>query len=397
MASRLNKKFALTLAAISLAAVAVLGGLGLLAYRANTTRHITAGDQFMAEGDYEAALKSYGRAVDKEKTDLSYLRKYEQALLRIRPRTREQAERYYRQFIGVFQHKIRYRSFDADVHLAYLEELHSRARLVNRTRAWDPVYEAAEDMEAGVPPSDPRSVYAKLYKGLASLRRNPLPTDAQVQEALRNLSEFVEAVPDSDVGWAGRVEALLATAGSDREAGNKLSADEKEQEAREMLQEALKVRKALFGPDADGLGPELARLRASWWVRQPDEGDPAGMEPPQEITQALDRMVELVTESPDPLLLLGAMEVLSSADPTAGAAEAIGILTDYLAEHPEDHLHRFSLANLYFYGGSFDAARVQALEIIDAESVVVSLLAVYQPTLRVRSAALIVDIEYAQW
>ncbi|MCH8315301.1 MAG: tetratricopeptide repeat protein [Planctomycetes bacterium] len=397
MASRLNKKFALTLAAISLAAVAVLGGLGLLAYRANTTRYIKAGDQLMAKGDYEAALKDYGRAVAKEESDLSHLRKYEQALLHIRPRTQQQAERYYGLFIGVLRHKIRYRPFDADVHLELLEELHSRARLVNRSPAWDPVYEAAEDMEAGVPQSDPRYVYAKLYKGLAILRRNPVPTDAQVQDALRNLSEFVEAVPDSDSGWAGRVEALLATARLDREAGNKLSSEEKEQKAKEMLQEALKVRKARLGPDADGLGPELGKLRALWWVRRPDDGDPAEMEPPQEITQALDRMVELITESPDPLLLLGATDVLSLADPTEGAAEAIGILTDYLSEHPEHHLHRFSLANLYFYGGTFEAARVQARVIIDAEPVVVSLLAVYHPTLRVRSAALIVNVEYAQW
>ena len=397
MASRLNTKFALTLAAISLAALAVLGGLGLLAYRANTTRHINAGDQLMAKGDYEAAFKEYGRAVAKEKSDLSHLQKFEQALRQIRPRTQEQAEQYYGQFISVFHHKLRYRPFDADVHLELLQELHSRARLVNRSFAWDPVYDAAQEMEDGVPQSDPLYVYAKLYKGLAILRRNPVPTDAQIQDALRNLSEFVEAVPDSDPGWAGRVEALLATAQLDRDAGNKLAADEKEHEAKEMLQEALKVRKALLGPDADGLGPELGRLRAWWWVRRPDAGDPAEMEPQQEITQALDRMVELITESPDPLLLLGATDVLALADRTAGTAEGIRILTDYLSEHPEHHLHRFALANLHFFGGGLEAARTQARKIIDAEPSLVSLLAVYQPQLRIRSAALIVDVEYTQW
>ena len=397
MASRLNTKFALTLAAISLAAVVVLGGLGLLAYRANTTRHIKAGDQLMAKGDYEEAFKAYGRAVAKEKSDLSHLRKFEQALLHIRPRTQEQAEQYYGQYLGVFHHKLRYRPFDADVHLALLEELDSRARLMNRSFVWEPVYEAAQEMEAGVPQSDPQHVYAKLYKGMAILRGNPVPTDAQVQDILRNLSEFVEAVPDSDSGWAGRVEALLVTAQLDRDAGNVLSAEEKEHEAKEMLKEALKVRRAFLGPDADGLGPELARLRAVWWVRRPDDGDPAEMEPPQEITQALDRMVELITESPDPLLLLGATDVLSFADRTEGVAEGIRILTNYLSDHPEDHLHRFALANLYFFSGAIEDARTQAQEIIDAEPVPVSLLAVYQPQLRIRSAALIVDAEHAQW
>ncbi len=397
MASRLNTKFALTLAGISLTAVAVLGGLGLLAYRANTTRHIKAGDQLMADGDYKAAMKEYGRAVAKEKSDLSHLRKFEQALLRIRPRTQDQAEQYYSQFIGVFYHELRYRPDDTDLHLELLEELHTRARLVNRSFAWDPVYDAAKEMETGVPLSDPRHVYAKLYKGLASLRRNPVPTDTQVQDALRNLSEFVEAVPDSDSGWAGRIEALLATAQLDRDAGNEFAADEKENEAKAMLQEAVKVRKALLGPDADGLGPELGKLRALWWVRRPDDGDPAKMEPKQEIRQALKRMVDLITESQDPLLLLAATDVLSFADRTDGTTTGIDILTAYLSEHPEHHLHRFALANLYFLSNAFEAARTQAQQVIDAEPVQVSLLAVYQPQLSIRAAALIVDIEFTKW
>ena len=85
MVSRLNTKFALTLAGVSITAVVVVAGLGLLAYRANTTRHIKAGDRLMASGEYEAALREYGRAVGKEKSELSHLRKFEQALSQIRP------------------------------------------------------------------------------------------------------------------------------------------------------------------------------------------------------------------------------------------------------------------------------------------------------------------------
>ncbi len=386
MASRLNTKFALTLAGVSITAGAVLVGLALLAYRANTTRHIKAGDRLMAGGDYESALNEYGRAVAKEKSDLSHLRKFKQALVQIRPQTQEQAKQYYGQLTGVLRHELRYRPFDAQVHIELLEELRSTARLVNRASVWGPVYDAAEEMQAGVPRSDPMYPYAKLYKGLANLRRNPVPTDAQVQEALRDLSEFVEVVPDSDVGWAGRVEALLATAQLARDSGNKLSSDDAVREADEMLERAM---------EAVDDGPEVTRLYALRLLQRRDQGGATVTQ--EEIAQALDRMVDLITESNDPLLLLGAVDILRYADRTEGISKGIGILTDYLSDYPEYHLQRFALANLYFRSGSFDDAQAQAQVIIDAEPVLVSLLAVYQPYLRIRAAALIVDVEFEAW
>lgn len=386
MASRLNTKFALTLAGVSITAGAVLVGLALLAYRANTTRHIKAGDQLMAIGDFESALNEYGRAVSKEKSDLSHLRKFEQALVQIRPQTQEQAKQYYGQLTGVLRHELRYRPFDAEVHIELLEELRSTARLVNQASVWGPVYDAAEEMQAGVPRSDPMYSYAKLYKGLANLRRNPVPTDAQVQEALRDLSEFIEVVPDSDVGWAGQVEALLATAQLARVSGNKLSSEEALRGADEMLERAL---------EAVEDGPEVSRLYALRLLQRQDQGDATVTQ--EEIGQALDRMVELIAESNDPLLLLGAVDILRYADRTEGMSTGIRLLADYLSDHPEDHLQRFALANLYFHSGAFEDAQAQAQVIIDAEPVLVSLLAVYQPYLRIRAAELMVDVEYEAW
>ena len=251
---------------------------------------------------------------------------------------------------------------------------------------WEPVYGAAEDMQAGVPKSDPLYPYAKLYKGLANLRRNPVPTDAQVQEALRDLSEFVEAVPGNDAGWAGRVEALLATAQVARDSGNTLSSEQAVRDADEMLARAV---------DAVEDGPEVTRLYALRLLQRQGQGDTTVTQ--EEIAQALDRMVDLITESNDPMLLLGAAETLRYADRTEGVSKGIRLLMDHLTDNPEDHLQRFALANLQFDSGSFEDARAQAQVIIDAEQVTVSLLAVYQPFLRMRAAALIVDVEFEIW
>ncbi len=386
MASRLNTKFALTLAGVTITAVVVVAGLGLLAYKANTTRHIKAGDRLMASGDYDSALKEYGRAVAKEPSELSHLWKFEQALLSIRPKSQEHARQYYGQLTGVLRHELRYRPFDAKVHIELLEELRDTARLINRAAMWGPVYDAAVEMEADVPRSDPLYPYSKLYRGLANLRRNPMPTEAEIQAALQDLSDFLEAVPDSDVGWAGQVEALLTTAQLARNSGNNRSAETAVAEANKALKLAV---------EAVDNGPAVTRLYALRLLQRRDQGDATVTH--EEIAQALERMVALITESSDPLLLLSAVEILRVADYAEGVTQGIRILVGYLSERPEHHLQRFMLANLYFHNGASDDARAQAQAIIDAEPVLVSLLAVYQPHLRIRSAALIVDIEFDAW
>ena len=88
MATRVNTKFVLVLSATLVASSGIVFGLWVLHVRGDTTRHIKAGNELMAAGDYERAFKEYGRAVSKEPANLSHLQKVEEALLSIRPKTR---------------------------------------------------------------------------------------------------------------------------------------------------------------------------------------------------------------------------------------------------------------------------------------------------------------------
>ena len=164
MAARFNTKFAFTLVLISMIVVVILGGLGFLAYKANTQRHITAGDELMAQGEYIDALNEYGRALDKERSNLSYLAKYEEAMMKIRPATPSQALEYYAKYLGIFDHKIRYQPTSSDRHLEYLKELYARARLMESPIYWGDLYDAASAMKVGVPQSDPKLICTWAYQ-----------------------------------------------------------------------------------------------------------------------------------------------------------------------------------------------------------------------------------------
>ncbi len=70
MASRVNTRFLLILAVALMAGGGIVGGLWFLQMRADATRNVRAGDEFMAQGEFKKAWKYYGRAVDKQPANL---------------------------------------------------------------------------------------------------------------------------------------------------------------------------------------------------------------------------------------------------------------------------------------------------------------------------------------
>lgn len=386
MASRFNTKFAFTLAVISMTVVVILGGLGFLAYRANTQKHITAGDEFMAQKDYKSALKEYGRALDKEKSDLSYLAKYEEALMKIRPATPNQAAEYYSRFLSIFNHKLRYQPAASDIHLAYLEELYAGARLMDFPAIWGELYKAANEMKMGVAQSDPNQVYSDLYIGLSITRKSTIPSSGDLKTANEHLLIFLKAMPDSDKAWAGRVQIQLSNAYRKRDEGNNVLAEELIREADGNLEQAR---------NTVTTGPEIAKIYAARLLQRQLDGDDTITD--EDVSQAIDKMVDLATASSDPLHLLDISNTIRYMDRVRGIERGIEILQVYLRDNPLGHLHRFALAELLYLADRFDDSNELSNAIIDAEPITVSLLSRYLPVLQIRAASLVVDCEFERW
>ena len=85
--ARTNKKLLTIVVAVSAAIVFGLGGLWFLVEYRGAERNVRQGDELFAEGEFKNARKQYGRAVTKEPTNLLYVDKLMDALLKIVPLT----------------------------------------------------------------------------------------------------------------------------------------------------------------------------------------------------------------------------------------------------------------------------------------------------------------------
>ncbi len=386
MASRINKRFALTLSAIGLSCAVVLGGVGYLFYRIDETRHIKAGDRLMAEGHYERAMREYGRGLGKKMENLEYLAKYRNALTSLKPVAAEQAKEWYVKLLGTYQHEVTYRPDNADAHLTLIRQLYDRARLMRAPARWAEVGAAADAMQVAIPEDDPQAAEAKLYLGLATLRQSPVPTEQEINDAEQYLRDYVAARPDSDAGWTGLISTMLAV-------GQQFAIERNPRRAQEKFDEADRLLAAAREQVTDG--PEFSRLRAFRLAQL--EAQDGQVNETEELSQAVNKMVQLVAASGDPILLVETSRLLRQLDRTDGIQRGIDLLKEFLAGEPDQHFQRFVVAELMYLNGDLDEAYEAATTVVDAEPVPVSLLSMFHPYLRRQAGSLIVDIDYARW
>ena len=415
MATRINTKFVLLLTIAVFTAAGIVGGLWVLQRRGDTSRHIKAGDAMMVEacileaaGDdagagviFEKAYNEYGRAVHKEPANLDHLRKVEAALLSLRPMTRDQANEFGVRRIAILLREVRYQPGDADVHLKLITELYRNVRWFGQfmprsglVESWQDLADAGEEMYESLMPGDVKRVYGRLYRGLAQMQLMGYggidiavrtATQEEIDAAMADLTAFVQAVPDSDLGHATLIDAQLSLARQLRSEGSR-AATAAFEELETLLAAALEA-----VPD----GPETARVAALTLTLEYEAAGRKADDP--ELIAVVNRMVDLVAPSDNPMLLADAGLLLRATDRANGQARAIELLDTYVASNPDAHYQRFALARLYYLNRDWDSAREQCRVVINARPVKVGALARILQLLRVRCAALIVDCEYSAW
>lgn len=381
MASRVNTRFLLILAVALMAGGGIVGGLWFLQMRADATRNVRAGDEFMAQGEFKKAWKYYGRAVDKQPANLEYVDMLHDALLRITPQTSGEAGELYTAHLGVLAHRVRYYPLDAEAHLTLLEELHRFARSFGGQALWQRLADAADDMENRLPTTDGRREYARLYRGLAHRFLSTVLTNEEVSDAEDDLHAFLEAVPDSDLGWA--TLAALQSVIADRLRIEGVTEDAAEKSA--VFEETLKA-----APE----GPEVARIALINLMRQRTQDAQAVSD--DELRSAADHLADLAGRSADPFVVTEAAQLLGLGW-LGGHLQAIDLLQTYLDGHPDAHRHRQKLARLQRRAGDLEAASDNANLVLGSELLAVGLLSNFQRTLKEDAASLLADIEFTTW
>src|SRR5690349_9417659 len=121
MATQVNTKFVVKLAAVLVVGCAALIGLAVY-LMANTAADLArAGDKQMTLGHYKEAGDNYAKAINKEKTNSQYLKKWIEALRKQTPDTQPRYMDAYQQLVLAMRQLALVLRDDVGVQREYLE------------------------------------------------------------------------------------------------------------------------------------------------------------------------------------------------------------------------------------------------------------------------------------
>ncbi len=199
MKTRINVKL---LVGLMVGLTLFVGAGALVAYQALTksgAEYAALGDEAFAEEDWERARSMYGRAVGHDRTNVEWLAKWRDAIIRDIPEDDLTLERLYRErYIGILERLAAIRQSDPAAQRDYLDALYGRANVFStRPSAWVSLRDLARDRIAQLDSLEPESQAMRRYPGLAGVRlMQLLPEDeASRRETLGDLEAAYEADP----------------------------------------------------------------------------------------------------------------------------------------------------------------------------------------------------------
>jgi len=279
---KLNVKFLAIVLGTLAVGIAVVGGIVLVQYRNDPVKHITKGDELMAEGLPDKAVQQYLRGIGKAPFEMAYYDKAIAAIESIKPETDFERMEEYNRLLGVLISKAEKASpQDGKTAEAVREEVLDRvldesrvfvfgresAPLPDRDRAYSSLarrFQMLDGAMARTPGVDPR--LAAAVRGVtleAAWRAAPLQTESQWEGSVKRLRDAIEIDPTYVPNWYGllrgqldRFERTLIETGS-RAAARLLQGDEgllaTLQQAREAVGDAP-------APELDMIEAELGQV-----------------------------------------------------------------------------------------------------------------------------------------
>jgi len=201
MASKVNTKFVIILAA---SLVIVFGGLaGMMFYMQlrSGDRLVRKGDELFAAGEYKLAAEKYSRAVNKDQSRLDWIEKWRDALVKTTPPNQAQyTDAYIRQYMGILRKMGTLRPTEPDRQLPLIEEMERRFRIVPGAISVPVIQEMTTTMDEKLQRLDPTDPNTKKIIGIRGLvgyeemLRFPVD-DAKRERVLADLRVGAEGVP----------------------------------------------------------------------------------------------------------------------------------------------------------------------------------------------------------
>lgn len=381
MAARLNTRFLLILL-IALGVIGIFGGgTVLLIMRFDAERNIRAGDAAMAQENYEDAMRQYGRAVSKEGSNVEYLKKFENALTKVRPVTESRSFELYEMYLAVLSQAAQIQHSDEAAQVRLLNELYRAAQMTNAPFAWQRLRESAQTSLSRNPDNTAVAFFQAVAKD--RLRASLTLTPSEIEEIDRQLRAYVDEYPESERGWEALIFSRFTRAEREPRA-----------EAREaMLEDTDEILSEASKEFPDSLEIQTLRARRIWSRhRIGDETVTA-----EDVQSAFTRIESLAAETEDVVALAGAANTIGQLAGEGSDERALALYQRYLQSYPNSVYVQYLMARQLREVGRLDDAEEHALALMEARPLPVSFMGQFQYSLRKDAAKQLFDIELARY
>lgn len=354
------------------AIILVVGGGGMYYLnKKSPENNIKEGDTYSEKGNYRRAYKLYGRAVRKEAANPLYIKKMQEALLKIVPATPDEARAYYKDYLGSLIHKARYTPRDINAHLQIVEELYRAAYETGGELYWARLLASAEYGLDRISPDDPRRHELLLYKGLSQLHiEDASMTDTYDGDGnLRfpgedELEEVLQSDPGNAMAWSVLAHGRMAIYHRVQNAEKTTQILKSKKNAEETMAKAMEV----AGTSFDVLHTKfrslllmrlhLQKKRANGETVSQEEFDVVNAE----IRDAQERLVAVYDPSKHDEVTVEVITLLQHSG-EEGRSQSIEILRQNIALYPNNFQKRLIMAILMGRSELIDEA-VESLQFI---------------------------------
>ncbi|MBX3354296.1 MAG: tetratricopeptide repeat protein [Phycisphaeraceae bacterium] len=387
MPQQLNTKFIVVVVAFIVVAV---GSVGLFwGYRVMTdpVKNIERGRELEAAGNYAEAVRAYGRAVSKRRTNIEYLDLMRNALLKVVPPTAEEARQHYQMNLDLLQQRAAVEPSKLDPWLPLLDAQRDRAHFLQNPAAWRALADTATRMRESMPAGSEGERIALRELGVASVQRDAQLTDSERREVEAMLRKVLSADSKDERAWDALMLLLLSDANRQFLANQRLQGTERQREFEQALAEATAA-----VPDSAAVALARIRLLRSLVAR----GELDVIDAVPQLDEPLTAL-EAVSSGPavDRWQVSTAVNELLSTNRRADAERATALVELALSRNPNDLVLKRLLA-IALRQYDLDRAVSVSRGLIDSPTPPVSLESAFRDEIRSDAAERVFDIEIAK-
>jgi len=338
MAAEVNKKFVLILAAGLLVAAGGVGGLYFMGGR-SANQSMSMGDAAADKGDWEEAIRRYGNAVSREKTNTIYLEKWAEAMSKSTPKSQQAyQERLQGLYFRTLESIATLRRTDVEAHKRLMGlRLTEYRRFARDSSEWNFLITTFEKAYALFPEGDPNVDKLKRYRGLARvsmMQRNLDAKPADIEQATADLKLAVKLDPTDEESLCALAWLSIAEADRARVKGNDVGAKQGYDAAAAMLTEFISK-----NPPAAEANQILAQTKIQNYVRQDAGQSSPSVLATASIPMALPAVEAVLASDPKKLtnrVVNGAVNVYLMTRPSDGFEKMAEIYAHALKARPTD-------------------------------------------------------------